>query len=294
MKKVLLTGHSGFLGSYIGDFLDCKGIKVYTLGRSEHSDIVADLSIKPPAKLETFDIVVHAAGKAHEIPRTKAGRAEFFSINFKGTQNLLIGLKTPPKTIIFISSVAVYGLEFGENIDENQPLNGTSEYARSKILAENEIIDYCKKTGTDYVILRLPLIFGDNPPGNLGAMIKAIKKGYYFRIGEGDSRKSIVAASDVAKLIPRLQGQNGIYNLTDRRHPTFKEIENHFAGLHGGTIKSLPIALFKFLAKIGDTIPFFNFDSKKLNKMTKSLTFSDERAVQQLNWNPSSIFQSNN
>lgn len=38
-------------------------------------------------------------------------------------------------------------------------------------------------------ILRLPLLVGTNPPGNLGAMIKGIARGYYFNIGGGKSKK---------------------------------------------------------------------------------------------------------
>ena len=56
---------------------------------------------------------------------------------------------------------------------------------KSKIDAEAEVVSWCKKNDVEFLILRLPLISGPNPPGNLGALYKAIQKGYYFRIGKG-------------------------------------------------------------------------------------------------------------
>jgi hypothetical protein len=51
-------------------------------------------------------------------------------------------------------------------------------------------------------ILRLPLIVGENPPGNLGNMIKSIKKRHFFLIKNNNSQKSMVLAKDVANYIP--------------------------------------------------------------------------------------------
>jgi len=50
-----------------------------------------------------------------------------------------------PRVIVFISTVAVYGCEFGENIDEDHPLKGDSPYAKSKIMAETYLTEWCQK-----------------------------------------------------------------------------------------------------------------------------------------------------
>ena len=88
-----------------------------------------------------------------------------------------------PGLFVFISSVSVYGLEFGTGIDEANPLLAKDAYGKSKIAAEQLITSWGIKTAVPVVILRLPLVAGPNPPGNLGDMIKAIQAGYYFRIG---------------------------------------------------------------------------------------------------------------
>lgn len=105
--------------------------------------------------------------------------------------NLLRGLEKNklPKEFVFISSLAVYGKEEEVNINENYPLNAKDPYVLSKINSEKLIQDWCKKDNVICTILRLPLLVGESPPGNLGAMIKA-NKGYYFNIG-GDKAKKV-------------------------------------------------------------------------------------------------------
>tara|TARA_E500000331_G_scaffold123539_1_gene121051 strand:+ start:17256 stop:18155 length:900 start_codon:yes stop_codon:yes gene_type:complete len=287
MKKILLTGASGFLGSYILDSLQNNNYKVIKVGRSEKSDIKIDLSLTKLSKI-TVDYVIHVAGKAHLVPKTQKDNEEFFKVNYNGTNNLLHGLDTTKlKSIIFISTVAVYGKEEGELIGENSPLLGKTPYALSKIQAEQSIIDFGNTHNIATVVLRLPLVTGVNPLGNLRSIIKAIKKGYYFRIGKGEARKSIISASDVAYLIPELFNLNGVYNLTDISHPTIYEIDSIIANKFKKKIKSIPVYLIKVIAKIGDIFYFFPFNSSKVEKLTKNLTFSNKKLFNEIKYRPS-------
>lgn len=113
-------------------------------------------------------------------------------MNLQGTKNLCAALEKSgiPQAFIFISTVAVYGCEFGSNITEKHPLNGDTPYALSKIQAEEFLTEWCNKHGVILSIIRPSLIAGPNPPGNLGAMIKGIKTGRYLSIGGGKARKA--------------------------------------------------------------------------------------------------------
>lgn len=285
-EKILITGASGFLGSEINSYLNIQKFEILTLGRAPSNDIVCDLS-KEIIKLENIDVVIHVAGKAHLIPKTDSEIKNFYEVNVTGTENLLKSLSINlPSTFIFMSTVAVYGIDTGIDIKESSPLNGISSYAKSKIIAEEKVLSFCNSSNVNVIILRLPLVTGESPKGNLGSMIQAIKKGYYFRVGNGNVRRSMVSALDIAKLIPTLYNKNGIYNLTDRRHPSFKEIDTFIANYYGKSIKEMPVWALVALAKIGDVIKFFPLNSLKLEKMTKSLTFSDEKAVRELGWCP--------
>lgn len=287
-NKVLLTGASGFLGLHFFEFLTSHSFKLTTLGLGQNNTISCDIS-KPIPSLDTqFQIVIHSAGKAHITPKNQLEKQQFFDVNYTGTKNLCKALeKNLPNTFVFISTIAVYGIDEGSEINEFESLKGETPYAKSKIMAENHLQDWAKEKSVNLVILRLPLVAGKNPKGNLGAMIKGIIKGYYFNISRNYSKKSIVLADDIAKLIPGLVGKNGIYNLAGDKDYTFKEISNIIADQLGiKKVNSLPHSIVSILAKIGDFISIFPINSLKLKKITSTLTISSEKAKKELNWKP--------
>jgi nucleoside-diphosphate-sugar epimerase len=289
--EILLTGATGFLGKSIQKSLCCN--KIITLSR-ENAIINFDLSKGIYNGLPKSDIIIHAAGKAHVVPKTELEKQVFFDVNVKGTENLLKGLEqlsVLPRSFVFISSVAVYGLDRGTDISESYNLNAKDPYGLSKVQAEQIVEVWCKENNVICSILRLPLLVGDNPPGNLGAMITAIKKGYYMNVAGGLARKSMVLAEDVAGIISKVAYVGGIYNLTDGFHPNFSELSAHIAQqLNKRKAYNLPSWFVGCLAKTGDLMGSkFPFNSYKLSKMQSDLTFDDSKAREILGWNPNRV-----
>lgn len=283
--NVLITGSTGFFGKIIAQIID---FKLYTLNRN-HGDFICDLSLFSIEFNVNFDLVIHNAGKAHSLPKTEEEKISFFKVNVIGTKNLLKGLEmNRPKYFVFISSVAVYGKESGLNISENEKLNATDPYGLSKIQAEKIVLDWCKNNNVVCTILRLPLLVGQNPPGNLGSLIIAIQKGYFFNVGGGKAKKSMVLAEDVARFITVIAPIGGIYNLTDGIHPTFKELSTVIAKKK---IWDLPLPLVKIVARIGDLFGDISpLNSMKLKKITFDLTFDDSKARKN-GWNSQSVLE---
>jgi len=292
-KKILLTGASGFLGRYVFEYLSEKNFFVETLGRQNSSLIIPDISNPIPDISEKYDLVVHCAGKAHVLPKTEKEAKQFFDINHTGTMNLCKALcKNVPNTFVFISTIAVYGRDECEELTEEAELQGKTPYAKSKILAEEFLQVWCTEHKINLMILRLPLVAGMNANGNLGAMVKGIKKGYYFNITGNEAQKSIVLASDIAQLIPKLFEKNGIYNLSGDENYSFEEISRIISNqMNGKRIIALPYFLVRVFAYIGDYMKFIPIDSLKLKKITSSLTVSAEKASEHLDWSPSSLKQ---
>lgn len=294
--KYLLTGGTGFLGTIIRQTLSANQ-QVNTLGRSPGNDYQTNLVNEVPAFTEVFDIVVHNAGKAHVVPKTIAEKEEFFHINVRGTENLLKGLAASaimPGAIVYISSIAVYGLTGGVNISEDAPLAAEDPYGKSKAEAEKVLGMWCSKNGVSLTILRLPLIAGKNPPGNLGAMIRGMKRGLYFSVAGGKAKKSMVLAEDVAAFIPTAAMNPGIFNLTDGYHPSFAELESHLAKQMKARIPlNIPAWAAKVLGRGGDVIDTAlpgkaPVTSAKIEKVLSTLTFNDHRA-RSIGWRPRQI-----
>ena len=289
MKKLLFTGASGFLGYNTRPLLE-KIYDVHTIGLTDDDDIKFNIAKEVPPINTHYDVVLHAAGKAHTVPKTTAEAQVFFDVNYQGTVNLCKALENAgvPKALIFISTVAVYGCEYGDLITEKHPLNGESPYAKSKIMAETYLTEWCAKNGVILGILRPSLLAGKNAPGNLGAMVKGIQKGFYMNIAGGKVIKSILMAEDIARLIPLLEEKGGIYNVCDTRQPSFGEISMSVAEQLGkGKPLNIPYRVAWCMAKVGDLLGNkAPINSYKLEKMTKSLTFSNEKARKDLGWEP--------
>lgn len=294
MQKLLLTGASGFVGKNVLPIL-AKNYAVSTLGRGTENDISADLATEIPDLRQPFDLVYHAAGKAHSVPRTAAEAKAFFDVNLTGTQNLCAALERAgtPKAFVFVSTVAVYGCERGENIAETHALAGTSPYAKSKIAAEEFLQNWCAARGVKLTILRPSLIAGADAPGNLGAMVRGMRSGKYLRIGQGAARKSIVMVEDLAHIAPLAFPRGGVFNVCATHAPSFAELEKTIAAQLGKREPAaIPLWAAKALALVGDCcFGKAPIDSARLKKITETLTFSNAKAREELGWEPLSVLE---
>ena len=291
---LLFTGASGFLGSNIIQLLN-GAYNIISVGLSPQDTYLVDIATDIPTFIDAFDVVFHAAGKAHSVPKTEAEKRLFFDVNLQGTKNLCTALERSgiPKAFIFISTVAVYGCDSGENITEEHPLNGTTPYALSKIKAEKYLQGWCAMHNVKLSILRPSLIAGPNPPGNLGAMIRGIRNGKYLSIAGGKARKSVLMVQDIANLLPMLIEKGGIYNVCDSYQPSFRELEMVICKqLNKKLPLSIPYWFAKSMAVLGDCFGENTpINSLKLRKITNSLTFSNEKAMRELGWKPMNVLK---
>jgi len=162
--NILLTGGSGFFGSYLKPALGKVG-SVTTIGIADSDDINTNFVNDIPELDSGYDLVVHAAGKAHIVPRNEEEEKAFFDVNYRGTLNLLKGFEKSvrlPQQFVFISTVAVYGLESGAEISEMIKTNASDPYGKSKVMAEEVIKNWGDENGVIITILRLPLLIGKN------------------------------------------------------------------------------------------------------------------------------------
>ena len=289
MQKLLFTGASGFLGHNVRPILE-KTYDVHTIGLTDEDDIKFNLAKEVPPINTRYDVVLHAAGKAHMVPKTEEEKKIFYDVNYQGTVNLCAALERvgAPKSLIFISTVAVYGCDTGELITEEHPRNGVTPYAESKKMAEDYLTKWCEEHGVILGILRPSLLAGPGAPGNLGAMVKGIKKGFYVNLAGGKVKKSIMMVQDIATLVELVKDKGGVYNVCDDYNPTFGEISVSIAkqlGKHKPF--NMPYWMAWCLAKVGNLMGHkAPINSYRLTKMTESLTFSNEKAKRVLGWKP--------
>lgn len=204
MKKYLITGAAGFIGSHLVDYLIEDGVKPENLrlfvapwdtlenlkGRT-YEIVVGDIRDKRTVEkaMQGIDIVYHLAAKTG----SDGGEFEDFeSTNVRGTKNLInFATKYKIKKFVFFSSIGVYGLPAttGDmcNISEESPKNYSEGYGKTKFLAEMALIEANHKHDLDYIIIRPSTVFGPRDKAGMAQLLNILKKGYFFYIGRGNN-----------------------------------------------------------------------------------------------------------
>ena len=287
--KILLTGHTGYLGSYLKREMLSRGMDIVALGRGKDSDWHFDLGSGvnnfPRGKGSDvegpIDLVIHAAGLAHRVPKTEAEKQQFFDVNVEGTRSLLRALKDSgnvPKRLVFISTIAVYGEPMDADIcvppypsEVDLEKLDLTPYGLSKWKAEKLVRDWCWQEGVQGLIWRLPLIVGENAPGNLGAMETAIRKGYYFRIGNSYERMRFYVNIEelgmrVLALLEGKDSESGTFNVISGQK-SYGVFEDEIALKYDKKVRSIPIWIVRMATKVGDVLPGFPLNSYRLKKL---------------------------
>lgn len=174
MKRVLITGKGSYIGSHFRDYLKEFPNDYYV----EELD-VRDDSWKQ-FDFSKFDVVYHVAGIAH-IKETKENAILYYKVN----RDLAVEIAKLSKSygvkhFIFMSSMSVYGLIYSNDlITVNTKTNPNTNYGKSKLQAENEILKLADDT-FKVSVLRPPMVYGKNSPGNMTKLINAVKKVHIF------------------------------------------------------------------------------------------------------------------
>ena len=172
MKKILITGCCGFIGSELvtrlAKYNKIYGIDDLSVGKKivKHKNfkfIKGSCEEKHPYKkiIENIDFIYHLAGQS-------SGEKSFHDPKDDLTRNLLttinlldFALKHKTKRFIFASSMSVYGDAIKEKVSETFTPNPKSFYGLSKLCSENYIKKYSKK-GINFTICRLFNVFGES------------------------------------------------------------------------------------------------------------------------------------
>jgi len=208
MGKILITGSSGQLGSYlIENIPESIGVDMKA---SQYTQLVWDLRKNPEEILKDYEIgtIIHAAAqvsvvKSVEVPKFDAEN------NIMGTINLLeYARKHDVEHFIYISSAAVYGESKYLPIDEEHPTEPESPYGLSKLTGEKYALLYHKLYGIKVASVRPFNIFSPrqdpkNPySGVISIFVERAKKGLPLIIhGDGEQTRDFVNIEDVVQLI---------------------------------------------------------------------------------------------
>jgi UDP-glucose 4-epimerase len=296
---VLITGANGFIGSAIV-------LKLASIVSNVVRAAVRKPSIKFPKSvqiadnldlsdctdwgraLEKIDVVIHCAARVHVMNDTsKDPINEFRKINTDGTLNLarqaaLAGVKR----FIFISTLGVNGAE-----TSNIPYKADdiphphSPYAQSKLEAELGLREISESTNMSIVIIRPPLVYGPNAPGNFGSLLRWVNRRIPLPLGAIKNKRSFIFLDNLVDMIicciEHPNAVNQVFLVSDDEDLSTTELLKKMGSALNKSTLLLPIPMY-FL----NTAARIVGKSKVTQQLLGSLQVDIEKTKTLLNWKP--------
>jgi nucleoside-diphosphate-sugar epimerase len=256
-KRILVTGYSGFIGKAFAAGALSKGFAVRTSSRHELTSEDTPLEHFQVGELGNctdwsaacrgISIVVHCAGRAHIFKDPAIDPLTAFrTVNTVGTLNLARqAFEAGVKRFVFLSSIGVngshtkLGMPFNEAV-QPKPYNS---YALSKWEAELGLLRLADETGLEVVIIRPPLVYGSNAPGNFGSLMRAVQRGWPLPLGKVHNQRSLLGLDNLVDFIltciTHPKAANQTFLVSDGHDLSTTELVRGMvqaAGLNGGLL----------------------------------------------------------
>lgn len=255
LKKILIIGASGLVGSYVfRHFSLAGGFDVYGADFEGDNSAIAKLDIRDEAAVKNIfeetrpDIVIVSAA-IPSVEFCETNPADTRPTNIEGMKNI-IRHAPPCAALVYFSSDYIFDGENGP-YSEDDAVNPLNEYGRQKLEVEEAI----KKTISNYLILRIAVVYGWEPKGKNFVMQVLKKLGNSESVSApSDQISNATFAGDIAEAIDKLlaAGARGVFHVAGsgilNRYQFAKLIAKIF-NLPEENIKPAPTADLKQQAK---------------------------------------------
>lgn len=294
MMRVCVIGGSGFIGSRLCSRLKIKNIEFRIIDKNvshEYPELTDQADIRDLNKTRDLingDVIINLAAEHKDDVSPKTLYKE---VNVIGAENICrVAEEKNIKTIIFVSSVAIYGFTEKE-ADETAPINYFNEYGKTKYEAEQVYIKWQNKEPQKRIlqIIRPTVVFGERNRGNVYNLLKLIHSGKFIMIGNGKNIKSMSYVENVAGFIEYSMAQSpGVYvsNYVDKPDFDMNSLVAEVTRLLGLKAKvkvSIPVFWGYSVAKGIDILAWllqkkFSISSVRIKKFCQNTQFTSNSA----------------
>tara|TARA_B100000965_G_scaffold404337_1_gene434773 strand:+ start:178 stop:1206 length:1029 start_codon:yes stop_codon:yes gene_type:complete len=301
MKKIAVTGGSGFFGSYLLEYLISKDLECLSIDirdpdikKNEYAFKKIDVcnQLELTKNLNNIDALFHCVA---QVPLAK-NKTLFNKINILGTRSVLdASLSKGIKKVIIISSSAVYGIPQVNPVSENSVAYPLEDYGKTKLAAEKICFEK-KYKNLDITIIRPRTIMGHGRLGIFEILFEWISEGKNIPVLNGGKNVyQFIHAKDLAKaclIASKLEGIN-VINCGTNDYSSMHDLLNSLCKYAntGSKLKSLPLSLVEPLMnilsffKLSPLAPYhalmygrsLYFDNKKLKSLGWSSDYSNDR-----------------
>ncbi|ABQ03373.1 NAD-dependent epimerase/dehydratase family protein [Flavobacterium johnsoniae] len=274
MNRILITGSTGFVGSYLQDYF-----------KSYYELDILSVRYKKEQQFEILsEAIIHLAGKAHDLKKVSTPQ-DYYEANFELTKQLFDAFLTSESSVfVFMSTVKAASDEVKGILKEDVIPNPKTHYGISKHQAEEYILNKKLPQGKRVYILRPCMIHGDGNKGNLNLLYQLVSKGFPWPLGAFENQRSFLSIENLCFIVKELlENQSipsGIYNVADDKSLSTNELiellgESLNKKVH---ILNLSKDIIKSLVKFGDFL-HLPLNSERLQKLTENYLVSNEKII---------------
>ena len=216
MSTCLITGASGFIGGHLARSLTQppQPWQLRLVGRSaanlpdgagatHHTIRAIDGSTDWSRLLPGVDVVVHAAARVHVLHDTAPDAlAQYRRTNTEGTLRLAEqAAAAGVKRLVFLSTIGIHGAGQDRPYQEDDAPAPHSPYAQSKLEAERGLLALAARTRLEVVLIRPPLVYGPQAPGNFARLAALVRRGLPLPLGSVRNLRSLVSVANLVDFI---------------------------------------------------------------------------------------------
>ena len=273
--KILVTGGSGYLGTWVRQFFSADDLsrRCFDHSRSTFFDILDEDGV---AKVADYDAVIHLAAHFDKSPE---GATNCFRTNAQGTANVIRNMK-PGSVFVYASTKDVYGshAEEKKKVDEHTSTDycGQSAFEWSKLIGERYVDYYARKQNIRAAIFRLSTVYArpsSNEPGVITHYVESVKRHMPIRLPAGvDPVRDILYVDDFSRACKAFmdsQVEFGLYNVG------------------GGPLNTVSVRdLLKKVGAMIDIEPIIEDDPAMLPPVPLRYVSNIKRIGDELGWQP--------
>ena len=249
---IYITGYTGFIGQNLSQYLG-------------ESVVGVNLRNQGLLVFEKGAVVVHLAGKAHDLKKTSQA-SEYFTVNTDLTKSVFGAfLASEASVFVFMSTVKA-----GEGKDKTASAYSQSKYMTEQYMLSKEIPD-----GKRVYILRPVMVHGPGNKGNLNLLFGVVKKGFPWPLAAFENKRSFVSVENLCFVVKALiESENvpsGVYAVADSDAFSTNELVRMAGDALGKKVIfwRLPKGLVRFGAAVGSMLGL-PLNTERLEKLTEN------------------------
>jgi len=302
--KVAISGANGYIGRALSKFLLDAGHHVVALVRQPTYELpleitqlvlgdLSDLTLVETEKIfqqiAHFDALVHTAAMAHSDNQQSHYLKLIYKVNVGATEVLSKAAeKVDIHRFVFLSSIGVNGKNNIKPFSETDQPNPHNFYAQCKYDSEQQLLTLANNGAMEVVIVRPPMVYSRNAPGNFSKLTKLVKLGFPLPFKRLNNQRSVIALENLLSFLTLCadkkyspEAKNQVFLVADRQPVSTKEMAEKIAGSLGRKTHMADISprvLFWLFKLVGKRVIY--------TRLFDSLLINTYKAQKLLRWKP--------